>query len=139
MKKHLLILLLLLIISCNKKHTNQDISLLNGYWEISEVSFPNGQTKAYGVNTSIDYIEIDSLEGYLKKMKPGLDGRYTTTNSTLYFSASQQNDQWQLHFKGTQAQQLKIIEIDSNSYLAVNEHNIQYLYKRYIPINIPNE
>ncbi|MCG5644758.1 MAG: hypothetical protein ABF304_00905 [Flavobacteriaceae bacterium] len=139
MKKELLSLLVLLAMACAKKTTVQDIHLLNGYWEISEVSFPNGQNKTYGVNTSIDYIEINELEGYLKKMKPGLNGRYTTNNSTLYFTATNQNNQWELGFKDAQSQRLKIIQLDSNSYTAVNEKNIKYLYKRYFPIDISYE
>ena len=139
MKNYYFLLLTLLMTSCNTAKKDIDVSLLNGYWEISEVSFPSGQKKPYKVNTSVDYISLENNEGYLKKMNPGLNGRYTTTNSTLYFTLVEKEGNWHINFKDQSQQNSRLVHIDSNHYSIINERNIQYFYTRYFPIDISHE
>ena len=63
MRRILSLLLVLMLWGCNDSSVNEDdFHYLNGYWEISEVEFPDGSIKEYGLNTNIDFI-------HLKKMK----------------------------------------------------------------------
>ena len=139
MKKTLIYCFYALIISCEPVVKEFDNSLLNGYWEIASVQFPDGTSKPYKVSTSIDYIEIAQDQGYLKKMNPGLNGRYTTTNSTAYFKLIKKNTAWFMQFEEPVKQFHEIITLDSLHYTIKNKQNIQYLYKRYFPIDLSNE
>tara|TARA_R110002051_G_scaffold2568_3_gene13165 strand:+ start:565 stop:765 length:201 start_codon:yes stop_codon:yes gene_type:complete len=65
--KQLLLFCTLLISSCGSKVDQEQLYLLNGYWEIKEVTFKDGTKKEYSVNTTVDFISLDSLKGYKKK------------------------------------------------------------------------
>jgi len=139
MNKNIYLILAFILFSCSGPQKNFDLTLLNGYWEILEVKFPNGQTKPYTVNTTIDYIELDEFNGFLKKMNPGLNGKYQTSNNSAPFKLVEKDAQWAFHFSGDYGGVLRIITLDSNQYEVINEQNISYLYNRYAPINITNE
>ena len=66
--------LILMVIGCKKNTVAKaDLHYLNGYWEIDEVVFPDGSIKEYGMNPSIDFIQLKENEGYRKKMQPKYD------------------------------------------------------------------
>lgn len=140
MQKSLLSLLLIFVLSsCSSRIEPADLTHLQGYWEISEVVFPDGYTKPYTVNTTVDYIHIEELQGYIKKMKPGLNGRYQTSNKAAPFSLIQKNDQWELHFETDQNAPLILLELHPEKYTVKDQGQVRYYYKRYEPINISDE
>jgi len=140
MQKHLYLLLLLTIITaCKSTIKESEISQLEGYWEITKVVFQDGTTKPYTVNTTIDYIAIDGLKGYIKKMKPGLDGRYQTSNKAAQFKLLLKNEVWEMHFEGDMNSTLSLLELDSLEYAVKDQGQVRYYYKRYEPINISDE
>ena len=57
----------LMLVACQNKISQEELTLLKGYWEIEKVTLANGQTKEYNVNTTLDYIEVKELSGYRKK------------------------------------------------------------------------
>jgi hypothetical protein len=60
MKKLLILFFLGTIgLSCKQKITDTDLQHLNGYWEIEKVTLPDGDTKEYKVNETIDYFQIE--------------------------------------------------------------------------------
>lgn len=83
MKRTFTILLLsLLFISCQQQITKEDISKINGYWEIQKVVFDKGEDKEYAINESYDYFEIDkNNKGFRKKVMPQLDGTFVVNNT----------------------------------------------------------
>ena len=140
MQKHLYLLLLLTVITaCKSSIQEGEISRLEGYWEITKVVFQDGTTKPYTVNTTIDYIAIDGLKGYIKKMKPGLDGRYQTSNKAAQFKLLLKNEVWEMHFEGDMNSTLSLLELDSLEYAVKDQGQVRYYYKRYEPINISDE
>ena len=140
MQKQLYLFLLLTIITACKSTIKEDeISQLEGYWEITKVVFQDGTTKPYTVNTTIDYIAIDGLKGYIKKMKPGLNGRYQTSNKAAQFKLLLKNEVWEMHFEGDLNSTLRLLEIDSLEYAVKDQGQVRYYYKRYEPINISDE
>ena len=117
MQKHLYLLLLLTVITaCKSSIQEGEISRLEGYWEITKVVFQDGTTKPYTVNTTVDYIGIDGFNGYIKKMKPGLNGRYQTSNKAAQFKLIQKDGLWEMHFEGDQKSTLSLLELDSLEY-----------------------
>jgi len=140
MQKQLYLFLLLTIITACKSTIKEDeISQLEGYWEITKVVFQDGTTKPYTVNTTIDYIDINGLKGYIKKMKPGLNGRYQTSNKAAQFKLLLKNEVWEMHFEGDLNSTLKLLELDSLEYAVKDQGQVRYYYKRYEPINISDE
>lgn len=140
MQKQLyLFLLLTAITACKPSIKEGEISQLEGYWEITKVVFQDGTTKPYTVNTTIDYIAIDGLKGYIKKMKPGLDGRYQTSNKAAQFKLLLKNEVWEMHFEGDMNSTLSLLELDSLEYAVKDQGQVRYYYKRYEPINISDE
>jgi hypothetical protein len=140
MQKHLYLLLLLTVITaCKSSIQEGEISRLEGYWEITKVVFQDGTTKPYTVNTTVDYIGIDGFNGYIKKMKPGLNGRYQTSNKAAQFKLIQKDGLWEMHFEGDQKSTLSLLELDSLEYAVKDQGQVRYYYKRYEPININNE
>lgn len=139
MQKHLYLLLLLTVITaCKSSIQEGEISRLEGYWEITKVVFQDGTTKPYTVNTTVDYIGIDGFNGYIKKMKPGLNGRYQTSNKAAQFKLIQKDGLWEMHFEGDQKSTLSLLELDSLEYAVKDQGEVRYYYKRYEPININN-
>lgn len=140
MQKHLYLLLLLTVITaCKSSIQEGEISRLEGYWEITKVVFQDGTTKPYTVNTTVDYIGIDGFNGYIKKMKPGLNGRYQTSNKAAQFKLIQKDGLWEMHFEGDQKSTLSLLELDSIEYAVKDQLQVRYYYKRYEPININDE
>jgi len=140
MQKQLYLFLLLTIITACKSTIKEDeISQLEGYWEITKVVFQDGTTKPYTVNTTIDYIDINGLKGYIKKMKPGLNGRYQTSNKAAQFKLLLKNEVWEMHFEGDLNSTLRLLELDSLEYAVKDQGQVRYYYKRYEPINISDE
>jgi len=140
MQKHLYLLLLLTVITaCKSSIQEGEISRLEGYWEITKVVFQDGTTKPYTVNTTVDYIGIDGFNGYIKKMKPGLNGRYQTSNKAAQFKLIQKDGLWEMDFEGDQKSTLSLLELDSLEYAVKDQGQVRYYYKRYEPININDE
>ena len=86
MKPLATVFVILLLFGCSSKVDQASLPLLNGYWEIEKVVFPDGSTKSYEVNASIDFIEIDGQKGFRKKMQPQFDGTFTTSDDAEQFT-----------------------------------------------------
>ncbi len=139
MRRLLSFLLILTLWSCNDSSVNKDdLHYLNGYWEISEVEFPDGSKKQYAVNTSIDFIKFEDGKGYRKKMQPRFDGTYDTSNDVEDFSISNLNETITLHYTSEFSEwEEKLVQLDSLTFSVVNQEGITYSYKRFEPIKIP--
>lgn len=122
---------------CNTKVSKEDIKNLNGYWEITQVTFPNGETKDFTVNPSVDYIELDGLKGFRKKMQPKFDGSFTTSNDAEPFEIMEINSVFVFHYKNEMSQWTEAIQsISENKFSVTNQDTLTYTYQRFQPINI---
>ncbi|MCR9226925.1 MAG: hypothetical protein NXH90_05880 [Flavobacteriaceae bacterium] len=139
MKRILPFLVILLLWSCDGPSVNkEDLHRLNGYWEISEVEFPDGSIKEYGMNTSIDFIQLKENKGYRKKMKPQFDGTYDTSKDVESFEVSNINETCTLRYKNEFSEwEEKLVQLDSVSFSVINQEGVTYKYKRFEPIKIP--
>ncbi|MFS4456656.1 hypothetical protein [Maribacter sp. 2304DJ31-5] len=129
--------LVLLCVACTNSITENDLRLLNGYWEISEVEFPNGQKKVYKVNMNIDFIKIDSLKGFRKKVNPKFNGNFETSDDAEPFIILKEENIFIMHYKNDLSAWREVIqEISESSFSVKNNDNIIYHYKRYEPLKI---
>lgn len=128
--------IIFLLIGCSNPVSKEELQYLNGYWEIEEVIFPNGEKKEFKVSTTIDYIEIDSLKGFRKKMQPKFDGSYTTSNDAELFTIVEKDGDFEFYYKnGLSEWTEKITFLSQSNFSVINQDTVTYSYKRFQPIN----
>nr|WP_298927976.1 hypothetical protein [uncultured Allomuricauda sp.] len=139
MKKMLLFFMILSFWRCKDTSlSEEDLHYLNGYWEITEVTFQDGAEKNYSINPSVDFIQLEGTKGYRKKLQPKFDGTYNTSNDAEVFEVIRIDKSFTLHYKNPLSErEEKLIQIDSTSFSVRNEDGILYSYKRFEPISIP--
>ena len=140
MKRLISIAFLLLLVACHQKVTYNDISNLNGYWEIEKVVFSNGSKKEYTYNESYDYFQIKENSGFRKKVMPQLDGRFLVNNQIEKIKITFENEDVYINYTTPFAKWKEKIEaISKDKLIIINASKAQYHYKKAIPINILEE
>jgi len=131
------IVIFILLSSCTK-NPESFIEHLNGYWEIEKVVLPNGNTRSYTINETIDYIETtDRLTGFRKKLKPNFNGSYITSNNEEHFTLTIKKDSLHIYYKTPFANWKETILFANESQLKViNQNKAVFLYKRFTPLNL---
>ena len=137
MKKVIAISFLFILSACHQKVTVQDISKLNGYWEIEKVILSNGTKKEYTYNESFDYFQIKANKGFRKKVMPQLDGRFLVNNQSEKIEITLEKDIVFINYKTPYAKWKEAIESLSNDKMVlINSSKTEYHYKKSVPINI---
>ena len=136
MRRIVVLSLVISLVACAKKISKLDLQQLNGYWEIEEVVFPNGNVKKYKINTSVDYIQLANTTGFRKKVQPQLDGTYKVTDDAESFTISKNESVFTINYKNNLSEwKEELIRISEDRFSVVNEEGITYRYKRFTPIN----
>ena len=137
MKPLPLVLLIFMLSSCAKKLSKEDLHYLNGYWEIEKVVFPQGDSKEYELNTTVDFFELDGTKGYRKKVQPKPDGGYITSNDAEPFTILETEGTFFIHYKNALSEWQEQIEtLSADNFSIVNDKNIRYYYRRFQPIKL---
>lgn len=135
MPRILLLSLFFVFTACADKISSSELHHLNGYWEIQKVVLPNGDTKEYDLNTTIDFIILEGKEGYRKKVQPRLDGTFITSDDAVSFRLINVNSTFKLLYSNDLSEwEEQIIDISDKILTVVSEENIRYYYIRYQPI-----
>ncbi len=134
--KHLWPLVAALVLAgCTAKPGSKDLHYLNGYWEIKEVRLPNGEKKAYGVNTTLEYWEVKGSKGLRTKVAPKLNGRFTASTDALPFTVAQNDTGLFLNYtKDGQQWREQITALGPKKLTLVNHDGITYIYQRFTPM-----
>ncbi|MFK8267886.1 lipocalin family protein [Capnocytophaga cynodegmi] len=131
MKKLLVSLIFIILVSCNQQIKESDLQHLNGYWEIEKVVMPDKSTKEYKVNTTYDYIEIKNSEGFRKKVYPQLSGNFQTNDDSEVFKITKEDNVFKMNYENGENQWTEILElVNETSFVVKNEANITYHYKK---------
>ena len=131
MKRILLLIVLVSVLSCKQKITEADLSNLNGYWEIEKVELPDGDKKEYKVNETIDFFKIEANKGFRKKVMSQLDGTYLTNDIQEDVVVVVKDGDASLQYKTTYASwKEEIIELTKDKLVVKNQQEIEYYYKR---------
>lgn len=138
MKKVVLFLLVYgLLLSCNQKITNKDISKLNGYWEIEKVLKSDGDKKEYKINEAIDYIEIKNNKGFRKKVYPQFDGKYLVNDLKEEITISDSSGIFFINYNTNYSKwKERIVAIKDSSFTVINDAKLEYHYKKQIPFSL---
>jgi hypothetical protein len=138
MKQFIILFAFVVFASCDKKVTQEELKYLNGYWEITEVIFPDGEKKSFDINETIDYIEWSDSLGIRKKVKPQLDGTFLVNDEDEKITVKEQSGQWVLIYQTRYDRwEEKIVELQENKLILQNEQQIRYHYKKYESLNLP--
>lgn len=136
MKQFSLLFLFLFLISCNSVSENK-LTLLNGYWEIDSVEFPNGGEKEYKMNSTVDYIKLEGLTGYRKKVTPRFDGNFETSDDAEPFQIEIKEESYTLVYVNNLSQWKETLTaISDDRFTIKNADDVLYHYKRFVPISI---
>ena len=137
MKRILLLIVLVSVLSCKQKITEADISNLNGYWEIEKVELPDGDKKEYKVNETIDFFKIEANKGFRKKVMPQLDGTYLTNDIQEDIVIAVKDGDATIQYKTTYASwKEEIIELTKDKLVVKNEQDLEYHYKRPVKFSV---
>ena len=131
------VLVVLIFLSCQTDPKSY-LEFVNGYWEIEQVTFPNGDEKEYKFNEMIDYIQInDDKKGFRKKVKPNLDQTFSTSNHQEYIEAKIENDSLNLYYKTPfNSWKETVLSANDKQLTIVLKNNVTYTYKRFQPLNL---
>tara|TARA_R110000796_G_scaffold194094_1_gene310481 strand:- start:324 stop:722 length:399 start_codon:yes stop_codon:yes gene_type:complete len=123
------------IFSCSKNPESY-IKHIEGYWEIQEVTMADGSKKEYKFNETIDYIGInDSLKGFRKKLKPGINDTYFTSGDAEDIQLKVENDKLYIYYTTPYANWKEtVLNANAKQLKIMNEDQNIYLYKRYTSI-----
>ncbi|MDX1315549.1 MAG: hypothetical protein R3356_08610, partial [Eudoraea sp.] len=131
------VFVIFLLLGCSTKVDPDSLPLLNGYWEIEKVVFPDGSTKSYKVNTSIEYIEIKGREGFRKKMQPQFDGSFKTSNDAEQFIITEVQSTLILQYANAEnSWEETLIALSKENFEVRSEEGVAYHYKRYEPLEL---
>ena len=132
MKKIAVVFLLgILSLACKKEISEQELTKLNGYWEIEKVEMPDGTKKEYTINTTIDFFKVDNKKGFRKKVMPQLDGKYLMNDLAENIQLENIDGNVIVHYTTPYAKwKEEILELSDDKMLVKNEQDITYYYKR---------
>lgn len=128
----------LFLVSCqNDKNKTFDVNLLNGYWEIEQVTMASGTTKEYKMSETIDFFEIESDSGFRKKVTPQVDGTYIVNDSEEKIKVETSDKGTYISYKTDYASwKEQIIALTKEQLILENEQHIQYQYKKPTPFTL---
>lgn len=137
MKKIQALLLIFILISCQPKISEQDISKLNGYWEIEKVILPDGTEKEYAINETFDFFQIESMKGFRKKVKPQLNGRFLVDNQSEKVAIVIEKDKTYMVYTTPYAKwKEELVSLSDEKMVVLNKAKMAYYYKKATPINL---
>ncbi|RZK11898.1 MAG: hypothetical protein EOO46_05130 [Flavobacterium sp.] len=138
MKKAVLLFIAIVsLTACKEKVKPEDISKINGYWEIETVTMPDGNEREYKISETIDYFEIKCDSGFRKKVMPQFDGKYLVNDKSEKIKIVREEDKIYLNY-ATEYSTWKeeVLEITDDRLVLKNEAEIEYQYKKPTPFTL---
>ena len=133
----LLFVPVLMFLGCSQNISQDDLQFLNGYWEIKEVKFPNGNKKEYKVNGVVDYIELEGMNGLRKKVRPKFDGTFIASEDSENFKLIKKGEGFEMYYKNKLSDWTeKLRSLSEDSFTVSTMDNISYTYQRFHNINV---
>jgi lipocalin-like protein len=124
-------------VGCKQKIDEKELAKINGYWEIEKAELPDGSSKEYKVNSTIDYFEIKGNAGFRKKVMPQLDGTYLINNLAEKIEITNNDGDVILNYSTSYAKwKERIVAISDEQLVIVNDQDIEYHYKKPKPFSV---
>ena len=127
-----IILLAVILLSCEKPNPNAQKQNLSGYWEIKTVKMPNGEKKTFDINTVVDHLQVKGDSGKRTKVSPKFDGTFTTNGISENFILKIEDDSLRMYYK-TPFDEWKetVIEVKDSTLTVKNPDNKIYTYSKF--------
>lgn len=137
MKKLITLLLISALLSCSKNPESY-IEHLQGYWEIDEVTLPDGSKRDYNYNETIDFFNItDSLTGFRKKLMPNFDGSFSTSDDAESITLVIEDDSLNIYYKTAFSEWKEtVLKATETELIIQNQNQLRYTYTRYKPLDL---
>lgn len=127
----------LFLVSCQQKITPEDISKLNGYWEIEKVSFKDGEDKEFKMNENFDFFEIANNKGIRRKVRPQFDGTFLFNEDYEKVKVRFEKEQVFLDYTTAYAKwSEELVSISDDEMRIKNDQDKEYQYKKAAAINL---
>ncbi|NNT72225.1 hypothetical protein HKT18_08375 [Flavobacterium sp. IMCC34852] len=137
MRRIAFVFLTFLLISCQADVKKEDLTKLNGYWEIKQVTLANGENKDYKVNETIDFFEVKNNAGFRQKVMPQFDGTYKTNGIKECIIVLQKKSAFFIEYKTNYRQwKEEIITLEDSTLVLKNKQNLIYTYKKFKPFSL---
>ncbi|MFV8226517.1 lipocalin family protein, partial [Christiangramia aquimixticola] len=136
MRKLIVLINILLLVSCQSNSPQEQLKNLNGYWQIEKVEMEKDSVIEFSLSQYIDYIEMKDSTGFRKKLQPKLDGSYIEASNdaenikakieenVLFLYYSTPYDNWKE----------KVLEATPEDLIIENRDGKKYYYKKYEPL-----
>ena len=136
-KATLLFIVFFFFTACKEKIKPEDISKINGYWEIEKVNLPDGNEKNYKINETIDYFEVKNDSGFRKKVTPQFDGKYLVNNEYEKVKVVLEGEKVLLEYTTEYSKwKEEVLEVSDEKLVLKNAAEMEYKYKRPTPFSI---
>jgi len=138
MKKTVLLFIVFIsFTACKEKVKPEDISKINGYWEIESVNLPDGNEKNYKISETIDYFEIKNDSGFRKKVMPQFNGKYLVNDKSEKIKIVREDDKIYLNYSTEYSTwKEEVLEVTDDKLILKNEAEIEYQYKKPTPFTL---
>ncbi len=132
-----ILLIAFLFVACQQKIKPEDVSKINGYWEVEKVVFDSIDDKDYSMNEVYDYFEIKNNKGIRKKVRPQLDGTFLVNdafeNVTVRFADEKVFLDYTTPFMKWSEE---VIALSAEELVLLNKDKMEYHYKKATAINV---
>lgn len=133
----LLFSIFVVVLGCSKPISTQELTHLNGYWEIQEVKTSDGDTKEYQSNNNVDYFELKELNGTRSKVISLIDGTIKSNGIKENFVVIDSANATYLKYQTEYSKWVeKIDKVSEDQLILINANDIKYTYKRFTPVVI---
>lgn len=127
----------LILAGCQEPPGLEQVKHLDGYWEIAQVEFPDGGTRDYPINTTVDYYHLEGQKGYRKKLQPNADGTFATSDDALPLQVVVKGGGLTLVFEGDSGTWEEQVEaLTPVEMTLLHSNGLRYHYRKYEPINL---
>ncbi|SHH02742.1 hypothetical protein SAMN05444372_11326 [Flavobacterium micromati] len=124
-------------VACQQKIKPDDISKINGYWEIEKVTFDKGKDKEYGINENFDFFQIKNNKGIRKKVMPQFDGTFLVNDAFENVVVRFTDDKAFLDYSTPYMKwSEEIISLTAEELVLLNKQKTVYHYKKTAAINL---
>ncbi len=119
------------ILSCQSDVKPENLVGLNGFWEIEKVEMPDGSTKEFKINETIDFIKFDKMSGTRNKVIPQLDGGLLSNNLFENFTIVEKENVFWFDYKTEHASWTEeLIKLSKEELVVKNSNDLIYFYKK---------
>lgn len=133
--RNLCICMLLILSSCKAQ---VDLSQLGGYWQIQEVRFQNGSSKAFTYSSTVDFFQlIDKNQGILKKLDSRVDGKFFANEAEQRFKLQKDsNDSVLIQIEGQELINYELKKLTAEELHLYDQKLSRLLvYRKFTPLN----